>query len=206
MDERIVKPAPSSQSSQSAQSADLSRSTQSAHLPRTAQSVQSAASPAASGQPAGSMPAPGSAGEILSPEELRMLAEIGFLGCGAGHSRAARLLFEGLRNLRPRQPFAYIGLAMSRIEAGDPGEAIRILEEEGLRNNPDNEELKVFLGLALSAARRSSESQRMLAGVADRNATSETAEIRLARRLLGQPASERHGPGMTASQGERNGT
>ncbi|MGI4847217.1 MAG: tetratricopeptide repeat protein [Janthinobacterium lividum] len=130
----------------------------------------------------------GAVAPVLRPEEIRMLAEIGFMGCGAGHTGAARLLFEGLRNLRPQRAFAYIGMAMSRLEAGDHDEAVRILREEGLRNNPGDDELLVYLGLALRLANRSAESTRVLRQVLDQN-TAQTPELRLARRLLGEPAA-----------------
>lgn len=150
------------------------------------------------------VPATASTNPALTTEEIRLLAEIGFLACGAGHTRAARLLFEGLRNLRPTQPFAYIGLALSRLEAGENEEAIRILREEGLRNNPDNDEVKVFLGLALATARRASESQRVLSEVAD-PAKGDVPEARFARRLLGKAASPQGSTGAEA-QGEHDGT
>jgi hypothetical protein len=123
---------------------------------------------------------------VLASAEIRLLAEIGFLACGAGHSRAARLIFEGLKVLRPDRSFPYIGMALSRIEAGANDEAIRILREEGLRASPGNEELQVFLGLALTAARRPSESARILQEVLG-NPGPDNAERRLARRLLGGP-------------------
>jgi predicted Zn-dependent protease len=123
--------------------------------------------------------------EVLAADEIRLLAEIGFMACGAGHARAARNLFEGLRVLRPRHAFPYIGLALARLGAGAYDEAVRILRDEGLAANPGNDEIQVFLGLALNMAKRPSESARVLEEVL-KKAVDESPEVILARRLLGQ--------------------
>src|SRR5436309_15964403 len=97
--------------------------------------------------------------EILTRDELRFLVEIGFLACRSHNVNAARSIFEGLRILRPQRPFPYIGLAMASMSAGEPDEAARILRDEGLRANPDDDDIQVFLGLALSEAKRHAESR-----------------------------------------------
>ncbi|MDB5839907.1 MAG: hypothetical protein JWQ23_1859 [Herminiimonas sp.] len=127
--------------------------------------------------------------EVLAADDIRLLAEIGFMACGAGHAKAAKSLFEGLRVLRPDHAFPYIGLALARLGAGANDEAVRILRDEGLAANPENNEIKVFLGLALNMARRPSESARVLQEVLVHTGD-DSPELNLARRLLGRDGKD----------------
>lgn len=120
---------------------------------------------------------------VLAGEEIRLLAEIGYMACGGGRIRSAREIFEGLRHLRPDCAFPYIGLAMACLSAGAPQEAISVLRDQGLDANPEDTEIKVFLGMALAMASRAHESRRVLGEVVA--AADETMpERRLAEKLL----------------------
>jgi hypothetical protein len=129
--------------------------------------------------------AAGAYSTVLTSEQVRLLAEIGFMAAGAGLGRVSEAIFDGLRVLRPQQPFPYIGLAWARQCAGRIEDAIRILREDGLRANPDNDEIQVFLGLALCIGQRSAESERVLSAVLAKPGP-ETPERKLARSCLGQ--------------------
>jgi hypothetical protein len=130
----------------------------------------------------------GAAADILTRDELRQLAEIGFLACGARNVRAAQAIFEALRVLQPERAYPYLGLAMARMSADDPDGAVRILREQGLPLNPLDEDLHVFLGIALRAAKRRGESDRVLGNLLAVQAP-DSPERRLARAMLVQPAS-----------------
>ncbi|MFC4160052.1 tetratricopeptide repeat protein [Chitinimonas lacunae] len=132
-------------------------------------------------------PWPGAAavGEPLSSDTIRLLTEIGFAAAGRGLMAEAETIFSGLALLRPEAAFPYIGLAITRLNAGQPDEAVRVLERDGLSRCPGNIEIRVFLGLALRLARRGSESDKILLAVLAEAADHDAA--RLARALLGSP-------------------
>lgn len=123
------------------------------------------------------------AGEALTPEMVRLLTELGFAAAGRGLFDEAETIFQGLAAVRPDSAFPYIGLALTRLNAGQPDEAARVLEQEGLARCPGDIEIRVFLGLALRLARRGSESDKLLRAVLDEAADHDAA--RLARALLG---------------------
>ena len=120
----------------------------------------------------------------LSPEQIRLLTEIGMMAAQQGLPAKAEAIFQALRILRPQQPGSYVGLAMVRMNSGLNDEAIRVLERDGLAACPDDPDIRVFLGLALRLAKRAAESERMLDGVL-RSHPQERAAI-LARSLLAQ--------------------
>jgi hypothetical protein len=99
---------------------------------------------------------------VLSAAEVQLLTEIGLLACGARNTPDARAIFEALRILRPDRPAWLIGLAMSRLEAGLPHDAVAVLESSPLLSCANNAEIKVFLAMSLIAAGRRSESARVL--------------------------------------------
>lgn len=118
--------------------------------------------------------------EILSRDELRLLAEIGFVACGARNIRDAQAIFDNLRLLAPHRTYPYIGLAMARMAAGDPLAAVRILREEAPARDDD---VLVFLALALRDANRTADSEKVLREILAREAP-DAPERRLAQALL----------------------
>jgi cytochrome c-type biogenesis protein CcmH/NrfG len=100
--------------------------------------------------------------KVLNAAEVQLLTEIGLMACGARNTPSAKAIFEGLRILRPNEATWLIGLAMSRLEAGLPHDAVAVLENSSLLSNDDNADVKVFLAMSLIAAGRRSESARVL--------------------------------------------
>lgn len=78
--------------------------------------------------------------------DLRLLAEIGFLGIGRGRSAEAAAIFAFLRDIRPAGEAGYIGSALCELSRGDTRAA-----EAHLRAAPQTEAVIAFL--ALVAAR-----------------------------------------------------
>jgi len=118
--------------------------------------------------------------DALRPEEIRSLVSIGFHGLLNGKHEAALRLFEGLGVLRPHAPFPRIGSALSLIAAGRAEEAIRVLERTH-ELLPQNDEVRVFLGMTLRIASREHQARAVLATLVGRDAQEPAA--RLARRL-----------------------
>lgn len=136
--------------------------------------------------------------ELLAPDELRLLSEIGMLGAGAGLALrpAARTVFQGLMRLRPGRDYGYIGLACTHFNAGEPDEAARVLEQAvGILGSQgadprgsDVSMVKAFLGLALLMARRTAEALALLEAL--RQNSLHPPAVRMAQGLLGLPTHE----------------
>ena len=97
---------------------------------------------------------------------IRLMMEIGYLATGNGFSAEAEAIFEGLRAVRPGSEIPFIGLAVTRMNAGRPLEAASLLEEQALRLSPASELAQGFLGLALRLAGHTGRSQSVLEDLA----------------------------------------
>jgi tetratricopeptide (TPR) repeat protein len=121
----------------------------------------------------------------VTSEEVKLLAQIGFLAATSGYVVPAIRLFEGLRVLRPGQAFPFIGLALARMTVGAFQDAVRVLREEGLRAVPESEEIQVYLGLALALAKQPQDAQRLLNTLLAKNHL-DTPQIELAQGIQAQ--------------------
>jgi hypothetical protein len=126
--------------------------------------------------------------DILEPEELRLLASIGFMAAHTGNGRNCTDIFDGLRILRPASSLPAIGIALSRMGNGAYTDAVRVLQEERLRAPSESDELDVFLGMALSLAQRRAEAHRVLKNMLARSG-SPSPERELAAKLLAGSAT-----------------
>jgi predicted Zn-dependent protease len=119
----------------------------------------------------------------LNSDDLRLLAEIGFMGAQSGQAPAARALFEALAVLRPQSTLPHIGLAQAAMGANKNAEGVRILRE-ALTKHPGDVELMAFLGLALHAAGESAEARKTMNTVIDKAGEADAASVAMARKLL----------------------
>jgi predicted Zn-dependent protease len=117
----------------------------------------------------------------LESAEIRRLVSIGFYGALNGKPEAAQRLFESLGALRPDEGFPRIGCALALLARGRAEEAVRLLED-ALRRRPHDEDVRLFLGMALRMANRDRQAGAVLSSVAQCN--SDSAGTRLARQLL----------------------
>jgi hypothetical protein len=115
-----------------------------------------------------------------------MLMELGYLAAGSGFQGEAESIFEAVRVLRPDSEMPVIGLAVVKIAAGRPLEAVPLLEEQALRINPGSALARSFLGLALKLAGHGSRSRAVLEEVAAAGGGSEA--FSLASCLLAEPS------------------
>ena len=82
--------------------------------------------------------------DIVTTEDLRLLADIGFIAGSRGSGDQANAIFAAIRVLRPNQEAGFLGSAMVHILAGDPDAAIK-----ELNGAPATTATKTFLGIAL---------------------------------------------------------
>ena len=120
----------------------------------------------------------------ITSSQVRTLTEIGMIAAGRGLAAEALAIFESLQVLRPQRPFPYIGLALVRLNAGKPDEAVEVLERLGLAACPGDPDLRAFLGLALKLAQRPAESRRVLEVLLEEHPGADSA--RFARSLLAE--------------------
>ncbi|KQO20771.1 hypothetical protein ASF11_24740 [Acidovorax sp. Leaf76] len=114
----------------------------------------------------------------------------------------AERIFGALLRVRPDRAFGHIGMATALLNAGRAGDAATRLSDARTSAGEDTDLVQAFLGLALQLDGRAGEAMRVLRPVAargDNGSTADTTEgVRLAQRLLGQPAGI---PGSTQQPG-----
>lgn len=140
-------------------------------------------------------------------DEMRLLAEVGFLAAANAQLPAARRIFTALRLLRPDSVLPFIGLAAVCSQEGKPEEAVRLLAEDALRQIPRDEELRAFLGLSLVEAGRFAEAGKVLRELAPPPGAAEP-HMRLAAGLLRSLEGARRPslprPAVPAAEGVRH--
>lgn len=147
--------------------------------------------------------APSLCSDPLTPNEFRTLAEIGLVAAGRGWLDQADRIFNALIELAPASTLPHIGLALALLNSNQPDAAVRVLERaEALVSVPhspgtathvsdprdDSALIRAFHGVALKLSGRTSESFRILRGLADRPAGDHAG--RISRRMLGLPEAQ----------------
>jgi hypothetical protein len=85
---------------------------------------------------------------ILTSDEIRLFASLGYQAAIEGYASIAMNIFEGLRVLLGDQVWIFIGISVSHIYANQPKAAASFLQNHGLRIFPEDPQLKLFLSLA----------------------------------------------------------
>lgn len=80
----------------------------------------------------------------IESEDLRTLADIGFIAAAYGMNEHAIAIFDAIRALRPNQEAGFLGCGLVGILSGNAGTAI-----EMLRSAPPTDGVGTFLGIAL---------------------------------------------------------
>lgn len=115
---------------------------------------------------------------MLERQELRRVADIGWLATQRGMLPQALRIFSALELARPDSAAGFIGLAMAHVRARALDEALRAIDR-GLRTVEPSQhpELHAFRGFVLKLAGRGSECEKALR---------QAGEQPLARVLLAQ--------------------
>lgn len=109
---------------------------------------------------------------LLHAEEVRLLADIGFMALSAGLFREAEVIFQGVDAARPNGEAGPIGLAMLRMADNDLEQAIAILKSQRR-----SVAAKAYLGLALARQGDRERARKTLKSVIDRAAESPFAAL-----------------------------
>ncbi len=86
----------------------------------------------------------------ISTDMIQLLSQVGYLACFNGDVDKGQLIMNSVEANCRGQSAALVGVAISRIYAGQYEDAIRILKENVLTIEPENMTAKCFLGMALS--------------------------------------------------------
>jgi Tfp pilus assembly protein PilF len=100
--------------------------------------------------------------ESIPSEMLRLLINVGYVATGSGKKKNAEDIFEGVIAARPQSELPYVAYAFMRMAFGEYNEASKLLVENALRINPENEMAKTFYGLLLYQIGRKNESHTIL--------------------------------------------
>ncbi len=117
---------------------------------------------------------------MIEDKLLKTLADIGFMASGTGLPKNAFAIFNGLEAARPDSAVVKIGFAMEFMNRKRHQEALDILYK-GLENNPDDPDLRAFIGMSLMLAGRNKESEDYLTPLLN---SKDTQASKMAKELL----------------------
>jgi predicted Zn-dependent protease len=131
---------------------------------------------------------------LLETEDIRLLTQVGFIASARADVQRAERIFGALLCVRPDRAFAPVGIATALLNAGRAGDAAQRLANAQPAAGEEADMVQAFLGLALQLDGRAGEAMRVLHPVAARgdnvDPAGTTEGVRLARRLLGEPAED----------------
>ena len=111
---------------------------------------------------------------------LKAISELGYAACFIGDSQRAETIMKGVEAVAQPQPAVHIGLAVSKMYAGQLTEAKKILETI-INANPNHSTAKCFLGITLNMMGKKEEAQKQFAFVSEHG---DENEIEIARSYL----------------------
>ncbi len=115
--------------------------------------------------------------KLISSEELKLLADIGFVAVSRGLFDHASAIFEALKAMRPDGEAGYLGLGMIDILRGTPAAAVTTLQSA-----PRTDAVYTFLGIALMQSGDINAGRRVLEDV--RATAADTPLARIAEHSL----------------------
>ena len=86
----------------------------------------------------------------VTTELLQLLSEVGYMTCFRGDSDRAQVIMDGVDAVGREQTPIKMGLAITKIYAGDLQDAVSILRDDILASEPGHMSAKCFLGIALN--------------------------------------------------------
>ncbi len=117
------------------------------------------------------------ADDISDKSLAKILIMIGFLSASAGLSEDSEQIFKSLKTMRPDSEYPLIGVAVSKMTAGNLEAAVEILRDQALQKKPDSDIAKAFLALAYTHLKRSEETQNLTKEILERNADQDAVNL-----------------------------
>jgi len=98
----------------------------------------------------------------IDEDIVKLLGQLGFMAGGRRMVAEADAITKALELLRPDSERPLIIRAFAQLNANNATEAVRILQDQALKINPQSTLAKGFLGLALHKAGRMGERDKVL--------------------------------------------
>jgi hypothetical protein len=110
-----------------------------------------------------------------SSELLQIMSEVGYLACFKGDVERSQVIMDGVNAIGVEQTPIKMGVAISKVYAGQYDQAIDILRDQILVREPEHMSAKCFLGIALSQKGQKAEAKELLEDVIRRGNQDESA-------------------------------
>lgn len=85
----------------------------------------------------------------INTEILQTVSEIGYMACFQGDVERSQVIMQGVDAISTPQAPVKVGLAITKMYAGDVDSAIAILRDDVLLKEPEHMSAKCFLAIAL---------------------------------------------------------
>lgn len=102
----------------------------------------------------------------ITTELLQLLSEVGYMACFKGDNERAQVIMDGVSAVGREQSPIKMGVAITKIYAGDLDQAISILRDDILVSEPEHMSAKCFLGIALNLKGEKDQATRLFQDVA----------------------------------------
>jgi hypothetical protein len=97
----------------------------------------------------------------MTSEDVRVLADLGYVALSRGLDQHAMAIFQGVKTARPQGEAGAIGIALVHLLRGDMDTAIKLLRGAG-----PGDAARTFLGIALARHGDVDEAKKLLTNVA----------------------------------------
>lgn len=102
---------------------------------------------------------------MLSDAQIQRLLDVANAACQKGYVENARTIYEGVLAVKPGFAPALIGQALTHVVVDDFDGATSILQDEVLRDHPEDADALSLLGLTCMLAGRNDEARAALVRV-----------------------------------------
>ncbi|MBO0614429.1 MAG: hypothetical protein RL122_580 [Pseudomonadota bacterium] len=99
-------------------------------------------------------------------ELLRIMSQVGYLTCFRSDAKRSQLIMDGVSAIGREQIPIKIGVAVADLYAGRYDQAISILRDQILVEDPNHMSAKCFLGIALTQKGKKSDAKELFEEVA----------------------------------------
>ena len=113
----------------------------------------------------------------LTSNEIRLLAELGFMAAASGQVAAATEIFEALIRLRSTKAFPYVGKSVALLYVGSFTAAIELLAASTQVVETDQEQIWIYLALAFQRSGMVGKARKILDHLLNSGELSEVDEI-----------------------------
>ena len=101
----------------------------------------------------------------VSTELLQLLSEVGYLACFRGDTTRSQVIMDGINAVGLEHIPIKMGVAITKIYAGDYETAVEIIRDQVLVQDPNHMSAKCFLGIAYTQQGKVGDAQQLFEDV-----------------------------------------